>query len=535
MIIVVSLLNSGCELIQDAGTTETSVGTPTTTPPEFVVTPGEDILGNDGSDDQNPDDSGIVIQPPIMMDEGLVLNDGDTKTKEDTIRARFVTLNRNQMRYAFGTSCTSASFVSWQPVLDLAVPQDDLNSVVSVSVQYKDYDGLLTPCYTSTIIQDNQGPNILFQIYPPHSVSEGSPGQIKFQVTDLLSEVTSVTCSLNGLQQPCLAGSNEVNITAMPVGNYRFAVNAVDDLGHESTAAILWEVVSTTRTLSQNMIVDDYKKVDVLFVIDNSGSMEYEQRSMGQRTSNFLSVLRGLNYQIAMTTTDPDSRQSWGDGKLLQITGGSSGQTLITSAQNESTAQQQLSATLQRREKGSGSEQGIRAVYRAIERYSSASTNYPFFRPSSQLAVVLISDEDESDDTSKNDPQNLVNLVRSTFGGQKRFSYHSIITRPGDTACKDTHGYAYGHRYKAMSELTGGLIGDVCQTDYAAQVQGIAQGIRDLLKTLTLQCVPLTDRPIVVSRDGVALSQTFQVEGINLKFDNELEPGAYNIVYSCLK
>ncbi|MFN8945812.1 MAG: hypothetical protein ACK5WZ_14440 [Pseudobdellovibrionaceae bacterium] len=86
-----------------------------------------------------------------------------------------------------------------------------------------------------------------------------------------------------------------------------------------------------------------------------------------------------------------------------------------------------------------------------------------------------------------------------------------------------------------MSELTGGLIGDVCATDYASQVQDAAEGIRNLLKTLTLSCVPVTGKPITIQRDGTVITNTYILEGLNLKFTTELTPGNYQVNYTCLR
>src|SRR5690606_4781259 len=116
---------------------------------------------------------------------------------------------------------------------------------------------------------------------------------------------------------------------------------------------------------------------DILIVIDNSGSMEYEQRNMAQRVSNFLSILQGLDWRIAVTTTDPTSTSKTNsdktqpskvsDGLFLPIAG-LNNQFYIDSTMNPVEAQTRLGNTLQRPETGSGSEQAINATYRVIER-----------------------------------------------------------------------------------------------------------------------------------------------------------------------
>jgi hypothetical protein len=147
----------------------------------------------------------------------------------------------------------------------------------------------------------------------------------------------------------------------------------------------------------------------------------------------------------------------------------------------------------------------------------------------------VISDEDESDNKFRNDPNNLASLVHDTFGGQKAFSWHSIITKPGDVDCLRTYGATYGQRYFDFSQLTGGVVGSVCATDYAAQLVGVANKIRQLVKTMTMSCAPLTQFPVTVTKDGQPYGGSFTVEGVNLKFDAELPPGSYQVDYYCLK
>ena len=532
-----TLALAACDLIEDGGTTSTEVAT-IATPPQVNVTADNPPPGSATSGGDN------TTQPPppsqVVVEEGFLINEGTSKTASAALALHMFTIGSAKMKISANRDCTGGT---WTPYSEFATVQAGaLNQITYVSVQFQDYDGGVSRCYRQSILHDGQGPTVLFTHYPAASNEEGTADQVKFEATDALGAVASVDCSLDvvsgattaTIPGKCVPGRNIVDISPMMVGDYKFNVSSRDDLGNLSTQSITWHVVSTTRRLAQSVTVDNYKKVDILMVIDNSGSMEYEQQSMASRVRNFLSVIRGLDWQIAVTTTDPDNKPL-GDGRFIPIYG-TNGQYILDTTTPEDVAQERLGKTLQRSETGSGVEQGIRAVYRAVERYVANETApRAFFRTGAQFAVVLISDEDESANTVKNDPQKLIDLVNSTFAGQKRFVFHSIITKPGDTQCRNTYGYSYGDRYKQISQLTGGIIGSVCETDYAAQMVGIAQGVRDLLKTLTLQCTPLTQYPIALTKDGAAFNGAFRVDGVNLKFDVELEPGVYTIDYRCTK
>lgn len=532
-----TFLLSGCLLQQDQGTQELPVGSQTSTPADFQIQPP---VGSNGGANGSGTGAGSGEQtqtppPPVNPEVGLdfTIDSGAARTKDPLLHLDFLAdFIIVQMKVGFSQDCSDGS---WEPLQSQKdIQANTRNSQVLVSVQYMDYEGTVRPCLTHMIQHDDQGPDIQFPLYPAASLEEGATARLMYLVQDA-SPVASVVCRLNGVEKPCPAGSQEVLISQQPEGHYVFQVEAADSLGNTSSHQISWDVVSLSKHLLQTISVNNYKKVDILVVIDNSGSMEYEQKSMAKRVSNFLSILRGLDYQIGVTTTDPRNI-NLGDGRLIPIAG-AQGQYLIDSSMNEADAQLRLGQTLQRPETGSGSEQAIRATYRAIERALDHSSpgNSLLFREGAQFASLVISDEDESDTQAKNDPNNLIQLIHNSFGGQKTFTWHSIITRPNDTACKAADGYAYGYRYDQLSRLTGGVIGSVCEMDYASQVSGIADGIRNMLKTLTLQCQPLAQFPIAIKRDGVDYLAPFTIEGVNLKFSEELAPGSYSVDFRCLK
>jgi hypothetical protein len=546
----VGFLISGCLISEDHGTT--TVGNPVSAPPDFTSGQGTDPNPNDippaiPTPTPTPMQTipGHIVVPNAEVD--LIVNGGAERTNSSDMNLEIVApiAFYSQMRISRRPDCTDGE---WEAFADAAVrPILDRNATNIVGVRLKDDDNVVSQCVVKSIQHDDLGPEIVIANYPTANLEEGSTARISYSVDDA-SPIAGVVCSLNQLQKPCDAGFVNVDLTALMAGSYTFAVDAVDVLGNSSHAEVSWNVVSTTTHLVQNILINNYNKVDILIVDDNSGSMQYEQQSMAKRTSNFLSILAGLDWRISVTTTDPTPttktntlNPTWTavtDGLFIPVYG-LANHFYFHSAMDPVDAQYRLGMTLQRPETGSSSEQAINAVYRSIERgFTNPSANpvqHNFFRDGAHFAVLVISDEDESANNFKNDPQNLLNYVNTTFNGQKAFSWHSIITRPNDTACKSTYGAVYGHRYNAFSLLTGGIIGSVCETDYAAQLTGVANKIRNLVKTMTLSCQPLAQLPIVVSLDGAPYSGAFTVEGVNLNFAAELPPGNYSIDYHCLK
>lgn len=527
------LLLPACKLTSDESISETSVtGSSSDTPAaDFTIVA-------DNSTPPPPNDEPVVLPPPDLnpndsaYEEGFFINSNSKYTNKDYIDLSFNSLAPSKIKIGRSLNCSDGAWENY--ISEQRIVLQDFNQPLTYSVQFEDWEGSRSPCYRRSITHDNIGPEIVLQTYPATSIELGTSSEISFLVRDDRSEMINVNCKLNLLQKPCFKGNNKAFFSELPIGTYTFTVTAMDDLMNVTTKTVVWTVQSSFKKVVQKVTVDNYKKVDVLFVIDNSGSMAYEQQSMGQRTSHFLSILQGLDYQIAVTTTDPRNI-NLGDGRLVPITGGN-GLKIIDSTMQQASAQDLLSRTLQRSETGSGSEEGIRAVYRTVERYAQNESDLrSFLRSDAQLSVVLISDEDESANTNKNDPAQLLNLINATWAGQKRFNFNSIITRPGDTACLTTYGATYGARYQSMSNMTGGVIGNVCAMDYTAQVVGIADEIKRLLKTLTLSCSPLSQFVITIKKDNQVVTQEYTIEGLNIKFTKELDPGNYEIEYTCLK
>lgn len=473
--------------------------------------------------------------PAPSEPDGFDINKGAVLTASTSLGLDFYPpFHTAYTKVSENESCGGGAWVDYSESGTLLSSKTNQN--VPVSVQFRDHDGRTSSCYVRRIYIDQIGPDIVFAKYPSAPVEEGLDVELIFTVTDAGAGVASVTCSMGSSTKACAAGQNKIVLPKLAGGDYTLKVSAKDKLGHASEKSISFKVSSMYKQMVNNVKVNEYQKVDILFVIDNSGSMEYEQKSMASRVRNFLDVVKGLDWQIAVTTTDP-VHKTLGDGRLVQLYN-KPGQYILTSSMNDTDARNTLSNTLQRSETGSGSEQGIFAAYRAIERSMSASGgNANFIRNDSQLAVVVISDEDESANGAKNDPANFVKFVADSFGSQKAMSFHSIIARPDDQACLKGEGYSAGFRYEQISKLTGGVIGDVCASDYAAQVQGIAEGVRKTLKSITLTCAPVVDamRSILVLKDGQVYDGTRKMEGLNLVFDQMLPQGNYEVYYSCVK
>lgn len=327
--------------------------------------------------------------------------------------------------------------------------------------------------------------------------------------------------------------------------------------------------------------------VDILIINDNSASMSFEQTQLAARLSGFIQNLENqhADYRIAITTTDISTTSNPArainqngalqDGRLIKFPNGAYYLTNTSGslAQKDAWFRQ----TIQRPETAS-CEAFIKAYYGSASYSSSYDANCPsgdergiyaanlvvknnpnsFIRSNAHLAIIVLADEDERsqlywynqknpgtypgfDLESYDQPQTLLNTVRSSFGGGKLLSVHSIVTT--SQSCKTAQDNqmiiggasvvngSYGHIYSQASQMTQGVIGDICASDYTSQLGQISTNILNRVKSMTLACANPTDLVVtVVGQSGV----TYTVTGKELKFNAQLAPGtSVKLKYSC--
>ncbi len=153
------------------------------------------------------------------------------------------------------------------------------------------------------------------------------------------------------------------------------------------------------------------RKVDILWVVDSSGSMAPKQARLAANFSGFINQLVTANppidFHIAVTSTDTDDvnargkLRTWSIGgsseNYIACTPASGGVTCNTGANLATvvTAFGQMSAV---GINGSASERGLYAAYLALTEPTNLTTPVfdRFVRPDAALYVVVVSDEDDA-------------------------------------------------------------------------------------------------------------------------------------------
>lgn len=283
------------------------------------------------------------------------------------------------------------------------------------------------------------------------------------------------------------------------------------------------------ETFEQNA---NANKVDILIVNDNSASMDPEQRKMGQRFNSFISELDGVDYQIAMTTTDLDSKNWNQDGRILPWIGAKVGRVLTPSTPNaaqifaQTVSRPETIDCTERKDCPSGNEQPLKALERSMDQ--AETSNSVFYRSGVDLVVVILSDEDEMSTApaGATTAEHVVRHFRDVFGSAKRLAVHGLVILPGDTKCLKeqasqpaAQGYAasYGTRVASLASLTGGTVNSICDADYARDLRSISSEVRKLISSFDLREMPVENSISVTLTP--AFKTTWKIEGSRLVFN----------------
>jgi hypothetical protein len=278
----------------------------------------------------------------------------------------------------------------------------------------------------------------------------------------------------------------------------------------------------TSETFTQNSA----GKVDILVINDNSISMSADQKKMGARFGSFISALDDIDYQMAMTTTDLESKKYAQYGRIMNWSG--TGNKILTN--QTPNASNVFKNTMYRKESigcvtvdncPSGNEQPLGAMVMAFAEREKA--NVGFLRKDADLAIVVLSDEDEMSDRGPGatTAREVMSAFNSSFPSGKRLSVHGIIVMPGDKACKalqDKENPAhYGTYVAELAGLTGGSISSICDDDYAKSLTSISEQVRKLTGSFELAHIPKAGTVKVTLTPSANIG--WHVEGRKIIFD----------------
>jgi hypothetical protein len=250
--------------------------------------------------------------------------------------------------------------------------------------------------------------------------------------------------------------------------------------------------------------------LDILWVIDDSGSMFDEQKALGSNFEAFIKefVNKDIDFQMAVTTTDTSRDRA---GAVYKDS-----MDRLTSAKLKEDKEQFMKdfATLVNvGTKGSAYERGIQASDAFSEKFSES-----WMRKDAYFTIVYMSDErDQSADTAANYLKKLQSL-KSNDGLIKAFSIINLNTY--------RNGSSEYQKYNDISNLTGGKIASI-KGDFHTTLLEMGEQIADLTEQFPLSKKPYDSANIEIYVDGVIDSAwSYDSSSNSVKFDAYSIPAA---------
>ncbi len=235
-------------------------------------------------------------------------------------------------------------------------------------------------------------------------------------------------------------------------------------------------------------------KAEILWVIDNSGSMDSYQREVMRNMDIFIQgftqTASGADWRMGLISTDVSQQPFIGFTNSDRLD-----HTDTRPVARFNAAIRQLGGG------GSNTEKAFEPIERAFSRYPD------FLRQNSELFIVIVSDEREQ---SRGSVQDFINYLHSIRPPASISTYGIFEKRENGCGSETFRGSRYGD----FMNLTNGLSFEICAPDYGT---GLAAFGADIAQKIVVPKIYLEAAPIIdtlrVLYQGVAVPAGAREDG----------------------
>ena len=247
------------------------------------------------------------------------------------------------------------------------------------------------------------------------------------------------------------------------------------------------------RLVNKGVDVDFFPAVDILFIIDDSGSMSEYQRILADQSAVFTEEFfktRFLDFQVGVTSStneDIFSNARTKGGKLLD----EKGPHFIT--RDTTDGQEILEDYLKIGTSGSGSEEFLSILRQALSDDLRKSANKDFYREDAHLLIIFVTDTDDQATDPSADPIEVANFIR-----QLKNNNNEKITVAGALILEETPscrrwGELHPEKILAFMEEFEGTSFALCDNNYGTELVKIAKEVVRKNSTIKLKQVPVVE------------------------------------------
>lgn len=275
-----------------------------------------------------------------------------------------------------------------------------------------------------------------------------------------------------------------------------------------------FSILPASQSTYQGSVANN--KVDILWVIDNSGSMLTKQQKVSAGLSSFLSIFQNKNFDFRMAVVTTDIRSKTDPVPALRGQEGEfqaqdfNGTTVPVLSNSTTDLADHFKVNVEVGQTGNANATALDAVNLSLSSSMLNGVNSGFLRSDAHLAVIVLSDADDND--SSNTPTQVQDFLNSLKPDKfdvisrtykKNFTVSGVIISDfTDTNC--VAPFEDGLKFKTLISATNGSLANICDANFSSGLNQISQRIAEAITDIPLGQVPDTST-IVITFNGVVV------------------------------
>jgi hypothetical protein len=208
---------------------------------------------------------------------------------------------------------------------------------------------------------------------------------------------------------------------------------------------------------SEAFVAEEIPKADIVFVVDDSGSMLSHQGNLSAQINDFMNTFNtfGVDYHIGVVTTTHSEMTYWIDSTVTD--------PIL-----------ELETMVMVGVQGSGMEQGLRTAWECFD-YGECgpSGTTGFFRPDAQMVVIFISDEPDHSIEHWSTYKGWFDTIKDPA----LISMHGIIGDDPSGCTSHPWGAQSGDGYRELIQAYGGSEISICSANWGNDLTNLATTI----------------------------------------------------------
>lgn len=287
-------------------------------------------------------------------------------------------------------------------------------------------------------------------------------------------------------------------------------------IGCEAKKATNFSILADANVYAQDGVYQP-RKIDILWIVDNSGSMQTSQENLANNFQAFMQKFNNLNFDFHMGVGATDAWKNIFNNSLAfsrlrdgADTTAHSGVFILDRDTPNLVNTFMTNAKLGI--KGTGDERAFQSLQATLMDPNNAN----FRRPDAFLAVIIVSDEDDFshdsysfNNSNYNDPNlqkvsqyvDFLNQYTGRTSPDMPANYSVSAITVTDDACKvelNKDGFARypGIRYMDLVQSTGGTIGSLC-SPFNDTLSSISDSIVNYSSIFPLTRVPIVETIVI--------------------------------------